>query len=512
MRKPSLRRILASGILVLWAAVLGMHVRREYFRPLSSRIELGARSLAPGSAFYGVQLNGVAIGLATSRLDTVATGFVLEDLLMLDIPAMDTVHRVEAQTRLELTRALEVQTLSFALGSALGRYVVRGRAESDTLRLEVDAGGDREAVALPLAEGVLPAAVVPLRLAAAGRLRVGEASRLRVFDPSTLSDREVEIRVVAHDTLVYPDSVAFDEGLGRWVPAAYDTVPVWRIEESYGGVRVSSWVDEDGRLVRAESPLGYVLERKEYELAAQEWRKGRADARLAAGYGAIIESTAIASDVPLEAGDGPDQLRVRLVGVELAGFDLAGGRQTLRGDTLTVVRERPEALAPGYRLPYRGGGEAAGELGSTPLIQAADPRIVRAAREIAGDETDPVEVARRLNAWVYRTVEKRITPSVPSAVQVLEGRSGDCNEHTVLYVALARALGLPARTAVGLVHVGGRYYYHAWPEVWLGEWVAVDPTLGQFPADATHLRFLVGGLARQVELVRLIGRLQIETL
>ena len=94
---------------------------------------------------------------------------------------------------------------------------------------------------------------------------------------------------------------------------------------------------------------------------------------------------------------------------------------------------------------------------------------------------------------------------------MLEARQGDCNEHTVLYVALARALGLPARTAVGLVSIEGRFYYHAWPEVWLGnDWVAVDPTLGQYPADATHLRFLLGGLARQLELVRLIGRLELE--
>jgi transglutaminase-like putative cysteine protease len=121
-----------------------------------------------------------------------------------------------------------------------------------------------------------------------------------------------------------------------------------------------------------------------------------------------------------------------------------------------------------------------------------------------------VQVASRLNAWVYGALEKRVTFSLPSARQVLDGRQGDCNEHTVLYVALARALGLPARTATGLVYVRGRFYYHAWPEVWLGQWVAVDPTFGQFPADAAHLRFVVGGLADQVQLVRLIGRVELE--
>jgi transglutaminase-like putative cysteine protease len=206
-----------------------------------------------------------------------------------------------------------------------------------------------------------------------------------------------------------------------------------------------------------------------------------------------------------------DRLRVRLGGVELEGFDLAGGRQELRGDTLIISREAPAALSAGYTLPYRGGGEPARELGATPLIQSDDPRIIETARRIVGNTTNPVEAAQKINDWVYRTLEKDITLSVPSALQVLDAKQGDCNEHTVLFVALARAVGLPTRTAVGLVNVRGRFYYHAWPEVYYNGWVAVDPTLGQYPADASHLRFLIGGLARQVELIRLIGRLRLES-
>ena len=121
-------------------------------------------------------------------------------------------------------------------------------------------------------------------------------------------------------------------------------------------------------------------------------------------------------------------------------------------------------------------------------------------------------MAGQLANAVFNMLEKKVTISVPSAVQVLETLAGDCNEHTVLYVALARALGLPARTAVGLVYLRGSFFYHAWPEVWLGEWVAVDPTFGDAPADAAHIRFVIGGLAQQVEIVRLIGRLNIEVL
>ena len=101
---------------------------------------------------------------------------------------------------------------------------------------------------------------------------------------------------------------------------------------------------------------------------------------------------------------------------------------------------------------------------------------------------------------------------MPSAVRVLEDPRGDCNAAATLFVALARATGLPARTVSGLIYLNGRFYYHAWAEVLLNDWIAVDPTFDQFPADAAHVRVAIGGLARQIELVPLIGRLKLEVL
>jgi transglutaminase-like putative cysteine protease len=83
---------------------------------------------------------------------------------------------------------------------------------------------------------------------------------------------------------------------------------------------------------------------------------------------------------------------------------------------------------------------------------------------------------------------------------------------------MARAVGIPARIAVGLVFVRGAFYYHAWPEVYLEEsrgrglWLPVDPTLNQFPADATHLRLARGGLDKQTAILPLIGRLKMTVL
>ncbi|HEX6559539.1 MAG TPA: transglutaminase-like domain-containing protein [Longimicrobiales bacterium] len=513
MRTLLSRRAAGVAILLFWAGVIGMHVRREYFKPLAMRLEEGARTLAPGSYYYVVRMQGHAMGVARSQFDTVASGFVFQDNMVLDVPALDTVHRASAQTRVDFGKSLQMQQFKFNLTSEIGRFDVTGTMRADSqLDIRINAGGKEQRMLYPAGGTLMLDAAVPLRLAAGKELTVGRSFTARVFDPSTMSDRQSVLRVTARDTMIVPDSAAWDAAGKRFVATSYDTIPVWRIEQQLGSIKVGNWVDEDGHLVKAESPLGFTVDRTAYELADQEWKASSSDPRRAAGYGAVIEQTAIASNVDLGDVASTAQLRVRLKGVDLAGFDLSGGRQQLRGDTLVINREAAAQLRANYSLPYgRGDTLVTGELVATPLIQSNDPGIRRTARRATSYTRDPAEAARLLNGWVHSMLRKEITLSVPSALQVLAARQGDCNEHTVLYVALARSIGLPARTAVGLVHVRGRFYYHAWPEVYLnGGWVAVDPTLGQYPADASHLRFLVGGLARQVELIRLIGRLQLE--
>ena len=88
----------------------------------------------------------------------------------------------------------------------------------------------------------------------------------------------------------------------------------------------------------------------------------------------------------------------------------------------------------------------------------------------------------------------------------------------VLQPRCTPAAAAVARIAAGLVHhpaLGQAFYYHAWPEVRLGlpddsgrpGWVAVDPTFGQFPADATHLKLVNGDLEKQAEILAAMGRI-----
>jgi len=502
--------MMAVVILTFWFGMVGWQVRREYFQPELTRLANAALSLAPGVEFYTLRMGERTVGQATSRLDTIPEGFLMEDVMILDMPALGQTGTAVVRTAVRLTPALVMESFSFSLDSEVGRFQANGTLGADsTLHVEISTAGDLQEVSYKLAEPPIFSSVVPIRVAMAGELEVGNSLRLPVFDPSSMSTRAVEIRITEHDTLVVADSVLLDPETGRWSAAAFDTIPAWKMSEIHGGVSVDTWVDEDGRVISASSPLGFTMERTEYELARQAQEDAAGNSTLAIDEDVIL-ATAIASNVDFVDVTEHDELRFRLTGVELEGFQLDGGRQELRGDTLIIRRENWGNLSPGYSLPYKT-MDMREVLEAEPLVQSDDPRIRDAAVQAVGRwMRDPRGAARTLTNNVYERLDKSITFSIPSALQVLETGQGDCNEHTVLYVAMARSLGMPARTAVGLVYLNGSFFYHAWPEVWLGEWVAVDPTFGQFPADAAHIRFVIGGLAQQVEIIRLIGRLRIE--
>src|SRR5205085_6820554 len=132
------------------------------------------------------------------------------------------------------------------------------------------------------------------------------------------------------------------------------------------------------------------------------------------------------------------------------------------------------------------------------FIESDAPEIIAEANKAIQGVSGTRARAEKLTRYVNALLDKKPTVSLPSAREVLRTKVGDCNEHTALYVAMARSLGIPSRIAVGLVYIHGAFYYHAWPEVYLSEgsgskvqgsgapglWLAVDPTLIEVPAHA----------------------------
>lgn len=506
------RRGAAVLIVVMWVVGLGLLVRRDYFRPDAERLAEAALRINPGVVYYTVLQGSTQIGFASSSIDTMPNRIISDDYLTADIQAGGSAHRATARTNVRLTRALKVMDFDFSLETDGGLVSARGDVVGDSVLQLAIASGDTPADTqrVALKGPIFLPALVPLTVMLGQKPKVGKSFTFAVFDPASMGPRNVKVSIQAESLFTVDDSASFDSTSMKWVTALRDTVRAWRLVAGDGRA-FSGWVDAFGRVVEAEQPGNLIMRRTAYELAFENWRTAKRDSTpTGPGRNDIIESTAIAANAPVDRRR-ISQLTVRLKGVPLGSFDLDGDRQILRRDTLTVIREDSSSLRPSFALPSTD-VRFQSMTRAEPLLQSKDPQIILLANRIAAGSRDPVVVAQRLNRWVHDSLEKKITFGIPNAVQVLKSRSGDCNEHTQLYIALARALGLPARSAAGLALVNGKFYYHAWPEVYLGRWTAVDPTFGQFPADAAHLRFTIGGLVRQADLLRLIGQLDIDVL
>jgi hypothetical protein len=110
------------------------------------------------------------------------------------------------------------------------------------------------------------------------------------------------------------------------------------------------------------------------------------------------------------------------------------------------------------------------------------PDVKDLAHEIVGDETNPLEKARRIFRWISKNVrwcaeqEYSIIPSL--SAKGLTARRGDCGVQGTSFITLCRAAGVPARWQSGWQLKPGELNMHDWAEIFIEPW-------GWLPADAS---------------------------
>jgi len=154
------------------------------------------------------------------------------------------------------------------------------------------------------------------------------------------------------------------------------------------------------------------------------------------------------------------------------------------------------------------------------LIQSDYPAIIAKARQVAPDKEDPWEVAVALERSAGELITRSgYSQAFATAAEVIDSREGDCTEHAVLLAAMARARGIPARTAIGLVYVDQAFWYHMWTEVHVADrWIPLDATRPHGGTSAAYLKMAhdnlqgASALASFLPVLEVIGRLKIEIL
>ncbi|MEO8605520.1 MAG: transglutaminase domain-containing protein [bacterium] len=481
-------RLARYGVVVVWVALLVVLARSQLPTatppPATTPMPLGAGQATSQDEWSGLYMKGHKVGYAHTHIEPRGDGYRLDETSVMRLTVLDREQNVRAVIGADAGPDWAVRRFTVSLITDLGDFDVRGTVDAKTLVIAMDSGGETTEQRLPLSEPVYLPSSARAALQAQG-LKAGASTTLRVFDPSALAQEPMTITVVGRDTLTI-DGVA---------------VAAWKLHESFRGIESQVWLDEDGHTLREEGPMGLVTMRENADNAVNNgWDGAPFD---------LMGAVAIPVREPLADPRHLAHLRAQLSGIDGIAVP-SDARQALRDGTLTVAREANVAAT--YELPYSGEARRA-DLQATPFLQIDHPSVQAAAREALGDEREPRRAADRLRRWVYDNLEKRPVASIPNAVQVLQLRAGDCNEHAVLFAALARAVGLPSRIVAGLVYADGAFLYHAWDEVWLGNgWLTVDAAFDQMPVDATHIKLIEGGPEMHAGLVPIIGRLSIDLL
>jgi len=187
----------------------------------------------------------------------------------------------------------------------------------------------------------------------------------------------------------------------------------------------------------------------------------------------------------LGLAESVSELKLKLIG-KPPSLSLNDTRQEFSDGVLTVKRLAPEKVTPQKIDPQK----LKSWLETTSFIDHKHVEIVAFANKhrVTGDPLATIEAISRA---VNRRLSYTLATAPLTASGILAGKSGDCTEYTLLFVALARALQIPAREVSGMAYAGDTdpgFAFHAWAEAYVnGRWLAIDPTWNQFPVDATHI-------------------------
>ncbi len=479
-----------TGTLAFLAFMLLFLIRLDLFNQFLSRpraLEIATVNLPRAKeTWMNIFQNNRKIGFAHTRLSAEKDGYHLQETVLMRINTMGMVQNIRLKTRGRLKDDYSLAEFDFAINSGRFSFQVDGSLAGDVLTVNSASAGSNRRTEIRLENKPYLLAGITSALAVV-ELKAGDKYAFDIFDPATMGQTPVLVDVIGRED----------------IRVAGNRKTATRVALKFKGTSQMAWIDESGDVLQEKGILGIRLE-----------KTTRQDALGGLGTGASADLTEIASiesNVMLENPDQLATLKFEITGIGDQEVRLEGGRQIFQKSILTVNRESIANLAATVDRADLNAFEKI-YLQPSAFIQSDHQNIQTLAQQIVANKKTALEKVQALVDWVHQNIEKRPVLSLPDALSTLENRVGDCNEHAVLFAALARAAGIPCRLEAGLVYLKGRFYYHAWNLVYLGRWITVDPLFGQVPADVSHIRLVTGSPRQQLDLMGLIGKINLKVI
>lgn len=483
-------RLISAAIIIFWLVMIALFLRREGILPYLSAAHrpLSPRIMHPTDTWMGIFFGGAQIGFVNTNTTPDSRdgkiGTALSVTAKIHLTLLSSPTEIYLAGSAWIPQDSGIAQFDFKVRSSDHTMSVAATVEDGILNAEIHTAGEVIPLKFPVGKDLLLSGAMGTTTLNVPDLKKDEEVFIDTFDPMTFSMGKTRIKCVGEETL---------DVTGQQIPTKILTTTL-------NGLTSKVWIAANEEVVQAETPFGFSL---------RKVRPQEAFFRTEAQEPQDLLNVIGVQPTGQKPFRGATRMTIRLTGIVPENYPPVDTTQTAAENVYTITM----AQAPAEQ-EVKPGDEQAEYLKADAFAQADHPKIQQVADNAAGSETGRWTRALAIYQWVYDTIEKTVVFSIPSALEVLETLEGDCNEHTILYTALARAAGVPTRIAIGLTwsdELNG-FYYHAWPEVYAGQWIWMDPTLGQPIADATHIKLFNGSIETWPQLIPFLGQLKIEVI
>lgn len=500
-----IKNIILSLILpIIWLVLMGSLYERNSSRSIlemDPQINMdNPDQVIMREEWRGIYLNDEKVGYAQYILkeshDSTNATYEMENKTNLSLLLGGTHQNIQMSGTSKLDKNLCLYGFQFKLNSGGLTSTASGTLSNNRLGIRIAGLGGTSSQSIPITRRPYSTDAINLLLLKKG-FPVGTKFELPIFDPSTLGSSDIEVEVMGKEPVAI-------NGINR---------EAYKVEERFKGLTQNAWISPKGEVLKESTSIAgltftSISEPKEIAMKTSPDKNNTQDLLFATSVDLI--------------GNIPDprnatELKLKLYGVSPGNFKAADERQRVipSGDTTqdyVILDIQSKDLSAPVMKKVAEVKDFTPYLAPSPLIQSDDTALRQQASKIVGQGTNRIEAVKKLADWVHKNMRQQLMISIPSAKDILKDPRGDCKVHSTLFAGLARSIGIPTKMDVGIVYANGGFFYHAWNEVWVGQWVPIDCTFGQTRVDATHIKLFEGDLDQGFTLVQYLGKMRVEIL
>ncbi len=444
--------------------------------------------LPNGERWFGIFFNDERAGFSFVRIRGDRSGYLLTSDSCVKMSAFAFSRNASIRESYVVNPDLTLR--SFAVDQTIdGKHMtVKGETSPAGVKTVVDSDGSKKEKFLKNIGPVYPPMALNLIPLLKG-IEPGRFYRVSMLDTEAVKLKKVKITVIG------PESV----GSTKAIHLRNDLYPVDN----------DIWVDYNGSTIKESVRDGWIVTQSEGEKTICEFIAEGALAKSdfiveysRVGIGETISKPSGVRKMTLELSDLPPDARIPQDPGQIVE-KTEDGRMILTVDNSQLATKENANMA----------GEPPHDQKLIDQRRSNDPVLLAKKTEIIGNEKNPDKIIEKLALWVAGHIKDTAIESKSPSDTIRKGE-GDCLAHARLYASLAQSGGVPTRVVLGLAYIKNRgFLYHSWAESYSGRWLPVDPTSGEVPADATHLKLVQGDTADNlVTLSKFVGKIRAKLL